>query len=238
MGLSFLSTPPPGWEEGFLFDVYRGLIRGNGWVSLLEGLGITMQIALGAVVIGVALGFALSLMRISKSKILKGVAAVYLSVIRGTPVVLQLFIWWFVVFAATGTTRLWVAIIAFGINSAAYVCEIFRGGIMSVDKGQTEAGRSLGLSGIKTMMFVVLPQALKNALPSLGNEFIMLIKETSVVGFIALVDLMRAANLIMSGTFEPVVPLFSAGILYWIVITILTQLLTLLERRLRRSDNR
>ncbi|MCL2854625.1 MAG: amino acid ABC transporter permease [Defluviitaleaceae bacterium] len=220
------------------FEIERGLLRYDRWQSLLNGLGVTLQVALGAVLLGVTIGLLLALMRISKFKILKAISATYLSIIRGTPVTLQLLIWWFVVFVPTGLSQLWVAIIAFGVNSGAYVCEIFRGGILAVDKGQTEAGRSLGLSGGKTLGYIVLPQALKNALPSLGNEFIMLIKETSIVGFIGMVDLTRAANMINSRTFAPFVPLISAGILYWGIITILTWLLGSLERRLRKSDNR
>jgi len=238
MLLTFLATSPTTWSERLSFEIERGLLRYDRWQSLLNGLGVTLQVALGAVLLGVTIGLLLALMRISKFKILKAISATYLSIIRGTPVTLQLLIWWFVVFVPTGLSQLWVAIIAFGVNSGAYVCEIFRGGILAVDKGQTEAGRSLGLSGGKTLGYIVLPQALKNALPSLGNEFIMLIKETSIVGFIGMVDLTRAANMINSRTFAPFVPLISAGILYWGIITILTWLLGSLERRLRKSDNR
>ncbi|MCL2620891.1 MAG: amino acid ABC transporter permease [Defluviitaleaceae bacterium] len=238
VGFILSATPPPGWEEGLLRNIWASLIHADRWQDLLNGLLVTLQVSAGAVLIGVILGLLSALMRLSNIKPLNWLSTAYVSVFRGTPVLVQLMIWWFVIFVGTDVTRLWVAIIAFGVNSGAYLCEVFRGGIMSVDKGQTEAGRSLGLSSTQNMRLIILPQAIKNALPPLGNEFITMIKETSVVGFIGMVDLTRAADLIRANTADPFVPLISSAILYFTVISILTWLLSILERRLRKSDTR
>ena len=160
-----------------------------------------------------------------------------MDIIRGTPSVLQLLIMWFIVMKNSQNGVL-VASLSFGINSGAYVSEIVRAGILAVDKGQTEAGRSLGLSRAQTMIYIVIPQAIKNVLPPIGNEFIVLLKETAIVGYVSLTDLTRAANQITSRTYEAFMPLIGAAVIYFTVIKILTILLDKLERRLRKSDNR
>ncbi len=212
------------------------------WILYFKGLGTTMEIALFAAIIGVIIGTFVALMRLSRRKngkpsLLSYLAGIYIDIIRGTPSVLQLLIMWFVIMANNKNGVL-VASLSFGINSGAYVAEIVRAGILAVDKGQTEAGRSLGLSQAQTMMDIVLPQAFKNILPPLGNEFITLLKETAIVGYVSLTDLTRTANQISSRTYEPFMPLIGAAVIYFIVIKILTLLLAALERRLRRSDNR
>ena len=162
---------------------------------------------------------------------------IYIDIIRGTPSVLQLLIMWFVVLASCKNGIL-VASLTFGINSGAYVAEIVRAGILAVDKGQTEAGRSLGLTQFQTMRYIVIPQAFKNVLPPLGNEFIVLIKETAIVGYVGLSDLTRVANQMTSKIYDAFTPLIGSAVVYFIIIKILTILLAKLERRLRKSDNR
>lgn len=230
------------WFEDAGQKIYSAFIKENRWKLYLDGLGVTMQVAVFAAIIGVILGTIAAFMKLSVRKngkpgILAHIANIYIDVIRGTPSVLQLLIMWFVVFAKCKNGVL-VASITFGINSGAYVAEIVRAGILAVDKGQTEAGRSLGLSNFQTMRYIVLPQAFKNVLPPLGNEFIVLIKETAIVGYVALSDLTRVANKITSLTFDALVPLMGAAVVYFLIIKILTILLGKLERRLRRSDNR
>ncbi len=160
----------------------------------------------------------------------------YITVIRGTPVMVQLLIIYYVIFASVQMPKLIVGILAFGLNSGAYVAEIVRSGIMAVDRGQTEAGRSLGLNYIQTMRYIVLPQALKNILPALGNEFIALLKETSIVGYIALMDLTRAGDIIRSRTYDAFMPLIAVALIYLAIVILLTRALDRLERRLRKSD--
>ena len=164
-------------------------------------------------------------------------AKVYLTVIRGTPVLVQLLIIYFVVFASVDINKIIVAVMAFGINSGAYVAEIFRSGIMSVDKGQTEAGRSLGLNPAQTMRLIIIPQAFKNVLPALINEMIVLLKETAIIGYIGTIDITKAATLVQSRTYDALVPLLSAAIFYLILVMILTYFMGKLERRLRKSDH-
>jgi len=204
---------------------------------LLGGLLVTIQLSLGAVILGVIIGSIIAAFRMSDWKVLRGIASVYLAVIRGTPAVTQLLIVNTVIFGTFRGMGLWVGIVGLGINSGAYVAEIIRAGILSVDKGQTEAGLSLGLSRSRTMAFIVMPQAIKNILPTLVNEFIVLIKETAIVGFIGVGDLTRVAAQIMSLTFNPTVLFISAG-MYLVLIGIVTMLLGLLERKLRSSDTR
>ena len=172
-----------------------------------------------------------------KPTLFSRVANFYIDIIRGTPSVLQLLIMWFVVLKSCSNGIL-VACLTFGMNSGAYVAEIVRAGILAVDKGQTEAGRSLGLNQVQTMRYIVIPQAFKNVLPPLGNEFIMLIKETAIVGYVALTDLTRAANQISAATYEAFTPLIGAAVIYYVIIKILTILLAQAERRMRKSDNR
>ena len=217
-------------------------ITGERWKLYISGLGITLEIALFAGILGIIIGTVAALMKLSttedgKPTILNYIASVYVDVIRGTPSVLQLLIMWFIVMASSNNGIL-VASLSFGINSGAYVSEIVRGGILAVDKGQMEAGRSLGLSKAKTMRYIVLPQAMKNVIPPLGNEFITLVKETAIVGYVSLSDLTRVANQIASRTYDAFMPLIGAAVIYFLVIKILTILLGKLERRMRRSDLR
>lgn len=217
-------------------------ITGDRWKLYLEGLGVTLQIAFFAAILGTLFGTIVAMMKLStrkngKRSILSYIAQAYIDVIRGTPAVLQLLIMWFIVMANSKNGVL-VAVLSFGINSGAYVAEIVRAGIMAVDKGQMEAGRSLGLSKGHTMRYIILPQAIKNVLPPIGNEFVVLLKETAIVGYVSLTDLTRTANQIASRTYEPFMPLIGAAVIYFFTIKILTMLLELLERRLRRGDNR
>ena len=173
-----------------------------------------------------------------KLKILNAICKVYLTVIRGTPVVVQLMIIYFIIFGSVDISKVLVAIIAFGINSGAYVAEIFRSGIMSIDNGQFEAGRSLGFNYAQTMMYIIMPQAFKNVLPTLCNEFISLLKETSVSGYIALQDLTKGGDIIRSRTYDAFMPLIAVALIYLAMVMIFTKLVSLLERRLRKSDRK
>ena len=217
-------------------------ITGERWKLYISGLGITIEIALLAGILGIIIGTIVALMKLTtdddgRPTVLSVIATIYVDIIRGTPSVLQLLIMWFIVMASSNNGIL-VASLSFGINSGAYVSEIVRGGILAVDKGQMEAGRSLGLSKAATMRYIILPQAIKNVIPPLGNEFITLIKETAIVGYVSLADLTRVANQVASRTYDAFMPLIGAAIIYFVVIKIFTLLLTRLERRMRRSDNR
>lgn len=226
----------------FTESFYLNFIKDDRYRYLLVGLGNTLLITFVALIIGVLFGFVLSYIRSThdltgKCKILNIFAQLYITVIRGTPMVLQLLIVYFVVFASVNVPKLLVAFIAFGLNSSAYVAEIIRAGIMSIDKGQFEAGRSLGFSYGQTMLYFILPQALKNVLPALGNEFIVLLKETSVAGYIALQDLTKGADIIRSQTYSAFAPLLMAAAIYLIFVLLFDQLVKKLERKLRNSDN-
>lgn len=208
---------------------------------LLQGLQTTLITALFAGMIGLILGSIVALMRLSSFRVgriypLRAIASFYVDLIRGTPVVVQLMIIYHIIMANYFGPKVVVAIISFGINSAAYVSEMVRGGILAIDQGQTEAGRSLGLSKSSTMLLIVMPQALKIIIPTLFNEFIMLLKETSVVGFIGLMDLTKAGDYIRSRTFSAFFPLIIVALIYYIMITLLTRLFAVIERRLRKSD--
>ena len=218
---------------------------------LLDGLKETLIIAVCAVIIGILIGFIVAIIRSTHDKnhskkkgfsrfiigLLNFICKVYLTIIRGTPVLVQLLISFYCIFTAPDTSKTFVAIMAFGINSGAYVAEIVRSGIMSIDNGQFEAGSSLGCNYIQTMVFIVLPQAFKNVLPALSNEFIVLLKETSVAGYIGIQDLTKGGDFIRSRTFEPLFPLIAVAIIYLIIVMILTGLVSKLERRLRNSDH-
>ncbi len=222
--------------------IEAAFITGDRWKLYLRGLGVTMEVALFAAIIGVLIGTLIAFMKLSakvdgKPTILTRIANIYIDVIRGTPSVLQLLIMWFVIMKDCNNGIL-VASLTFGINSGAYVAEIVRAGILAVDKGQMEAGLSLGLNKVQTMIFVVIPQAFKNVLPPLGNEFIVLIKETAIVGYVSLSDLTRVANQVSSRTYEAFTPLIGAAIIYFIIIKILTLFLSALERRMRKGDTR
>ncbi len=222
---------------------YNNLKYKDRYKMILGGLATTFKITAVALLIGISIGLLVSVVKVSRSKnifikILKFIANIYLTVIRGTPVVVQLFVIYYLVFASTGLPKIIVAMIAFGINSGAYVAEHIRSGINSVDIGQYEAGRSLGLGERATMTKIILPQALKNVLPTLVNEFIQLIKETSVAGFIGVMDLSRAGDIIRSQTYEPLVPLMTVAVIYLVVVMITTLLMSILERKLKKSDKR
>ena len=207
----------------------------------LTGL-TTLLVTVIALCIGVVLGLLIALIRSTheqtgKLKLLNIVARVYLTIIRGTPSMIQILFFYSVIFATVNLNNIVIGGIAFGINSGAYVAEIFRSGIMSVDKGQTEAGRSLGLNSAQTMRLIIIPQAFKNVLPALINEMIVLLKETAIIGYIGTIDITKAATLVQSRTYDALVPLLSAAIFYLILVMILTYFMGKLERRLRKSDH-
>lgn len=225
----------------FAQKFYDTFIVESRWKYLTDGLLTTLQITFFAVIFGMILGFLIAIIRAThdktgKFKFLNVLAKIYLTVIRGTPVVVQLLIIYFVIFASINIDKTFVAVLAFGLNSAAYVAEIVRSGIMSIDKGQFEAGMSLGLNYRKTMIAIILPQAFKNVLPALANEFIVLLKETSVSGYIALADLTKGGDIIRSDTYEAFLPLIAVAVIYLVMVMILTALVSKLERRLGKSD--
>ena len=220
----------------------NNFIAEDRWKYLTDGLAVTLQITLCAVILGIVLGFLVAIVRSThdrtgKLKILNALCNLYLTVIRGTPVVVQLLIIYFVIFGSSSPSKVMVAVLAFGINSGAYVAEIFRSGIMSIDNGQFEAGRSLGFNYRQTMFYIVMPQAFKNVLPALGNEFISLLKETSVSGYIALQDLTKGGDIIRSRTYDAFMPLVAVALIYLVMVLIFSKLVSLLERRLRNSDH-
>lgn len=221
---------------------YDNFIKDDRWKYIWDGLGATLQVTFFAVILGIVIGFLVAIIRSTydktgKMKILNFVCNVYLTVIRGTPVVVQLLIIYFVIFGSVDISKIFVAIMAFGINSGAYVAEIFRSGIMSIDNGQFEAGRSLGFNYPQTMRYIIMPQAFKNVLPALGNEFIVLLKETSVSGYIALQDLTKGGDIIRSRTYDAFMPLLAVALIYLVMVMIFTRLVNVLERRLRSSDH-
>lgn len=224
-------------------QIYNNLKEKDRYKMIINGLLTTLEITAVALLIGIFIGILISAIKVSHKenfviKILKALADLYLTIIRGTPVVVQLFVMYYLIFSSTGLSKVVVAMIAFGINSGAYVAEIIRSGILSIDVGQYEAGRSLGLSESITMRKIIMPQALKNVLPTLVNEFIQLIKETSVAGFIGVTDLSRAGDIIRSQTYEPLVPLSTVAILYLITVIATTFFMSFIERKLRVNDKR
>lgn len=217
-------------------------IKDDRWMYIADGLKVTLLVTFFAVLVGIALGFLVAVVRSTydktgKLKLLNILCQVYLTVIRGTPVVVQLLIIYFVIFGSVNIDKIFVAVMAFGLNSGAYVAEIFRSGIMSIDGGQFEAGRSLGFNYVQTMRYIIMPQAFKNVLPALGNEFIVLLKETSVAGYIALQDLTKGGDIIRSRTYDAFMPLIAVAIIYLVMVLIFTKLVNMLERRLRSSDH-
>lgn len=226
------------FAERFTFN----FLEGERWIYIVDGLKVTLQITFFALLIGIVLGFLLAIIRSThdktgKMKLLNLIAQIYITVIRGTPVVVQLLIIYFVIFASINVSKTLAAVMAFGLNSAAYVAEIVRSGIMSIDNGQFEAGRSLGFNYFQTMIYIVLPQAFKNILPALGNEFIVLLKETSVAGYVAIQDLTKGGDIIRSRTYDAMFPLITVAIIYLVMVMIFTKLVNMLERRLRNSDH-
>lgn len=240
------------WFQKFAAEFRLNFIEGDKWKWLLEGLGNTLLITLFAVLIGIFIGIIVATVRSTYDKnkesmkkrggigyivlsFFNAICNIYLTVIRGTPVVVQLMISYFIIFAFSRNGIL-IAIITFGINSGAYVAEIFRGGIVAVEGGQFEAGRSLGLSYVQTMIYIVIPQMFKIVLPTLCNEFIVLLKETSVAGYVGLMDLTKAGDLIRGRTYSPFLPLFAVAIIYLLMVMLFTWLVRKLERRLHNSD--
>lgn len=233
-------------KERFIFN----FIEGNRWHYITDGLLVTLRVTFFAVLLGIALGVLIAIIRSTYDKngssmrkgvgkfilsFLNFICKVYLTVIRGTPVVVQLMIMYYIILASS-TNKILVATLAFGMNSGAYVAEIFRSGIMSIDQGQFEAGRSLGFNFVQTMRYIIIPQAFKNVLPSLANEFIVLLKETSVAGYVALQDLTKAGDIIRSRTYDAFMPLIGVAIIYLAMVMFFTYLVGILERRLRNSE--
>ena len=232
-------------KERFIFN----FIDDNRWKYLWDGLGATLKVTFFALVVGVVIGVILAIIRSTHDKNIKDmkgaskailkvldiIARVYLTVIRGTPVVVQLMIMYYVIMVSS-TNKVLVATIAFGFNSGAYVAEIFRSGIMAIDQGQFEAGRSLGFNFVQTMRYIIIPQAFKNVLPALANEFIVLLKETSVAGYVGVMDLTKAGDIIRGRTFSAFMPLIAVALVYLALVMILTYFVRLLERRLRKNE--
>ena len=219
--------------------LYNTLIKADRWKWYVDGIGKTILISIGAIAIGVIIGIILALIKYINKKfgkltVLSKICDLYLTVFRGTPVYVQLLIMYFIVLVALPSLP--IAIVTFGINSGAYVAEIIRGGLESVDDGQLEAGASLGLNKIQIMTNIVLPQGLRRALPALFNEFIALIKETSIVGTIGIIDITKVAANITARTLDPFMPYIISAVIYLVIVVGLTQLLKVLERRLAKSD--
>lgn len=240
----------PEWVQQLLFQLYQTFVYQDRWKFFTDGLKITFIVTIGALILGIILGLIIAMIRTTHDtissnsdkkhiglNILNGISQLYLTVIRGTPMMVQLLIMGFVIMVPKSDTGMVLCgIITLGINSGAYVAEIARSGLMSVAVGQTEAGRSLGFNYFQTMWYIVIPQAIKNILPALGNEMITLLKDTSLVSVIALRDVTKQAQNIVSKTYQAYVPYISLAVIYLVIVIILTKLLGILERRLRKSD--
>lgn len=228
------------WFQEVFHSYYNAVIPDQRYLAYLDGIKVTILISLLAIMLGVIIGVVVAVIKVSATgssmKWLTGICNIYINVIRGTPLMVQLLIIYNLVFASRDANELVIGAVCFGINSGAYVAEIIRAGIESIDRGQMEAGRSLGLNHIQTMRLIILPQAIKNILPALGNEFIVLIKETSVVGVIAVTDLTKAAQYIGSRTWDILPPLIITAACYLIMVLGLTKLLAVFERRMAKSD--
>ena len=240
----------PEWILKLKSDFITAFIVDNRWKYLLEGLSNTLILTFFALILGVVLGVVIAAIRATYDKqyaeirnpvakfflsLGNSISKVYLTVIRGTPAMVQILIIFFIIMASSNNKML-CGIIAFGINSAAYVAEIIRGGIMSIDIGQTEAGRSLGFNYVQTMWYIVLPQTFKNILPALANEFIVLLKETAIAGYVGVTDLTRGANIIRGITYQSFWPLFAIAAVYLALVMFFTYLVGILERRLRKNE--
>ena len=253
---AWLDTAPqwilngPEWFENFGYEIFKAFIFDQRYMLYLTGLGNTLRLTFFALILGIIIGVVVALVRVSWDKksselqpgigksllwVSNFIAKIYLTVIRGTPVIVQIFIIFFIIMASSNDKFL-AGVVAFGINSGAYTAEIMRGGIMSIDNGQTEAGRSLGFGYVQTMLFIVLPQAVKTVLPTLVNEFITLIKETAVIGYVGLMDLTYAGNIIIGATYSAVYPLLGVAATYLILVIFLTWIMGKIERRLRRNE--
>ncbi len=219
---------------------YNAFFVDQRYLAYLGGIKVTILISILAIAIGIAIGILVAVVKVSatnsKMKWLAWICNIYITIIRGTPLMVQLLIIYNLVFTSRNTNEIIVGAVCFGINSGAYVAEIIRAGIESIDKGQMEAGRSLGLNYMQTMRMIILPQAIRNILPALGNEFIVLIKETSVAGVIAVTDLTKAAQYIGSRTWDILPPLIIAAACYLVMVMGLSKLLSMFERRLARGD--
>lgn len=239
------------WLEGLKSGIYQTFILKNNYIYFLKGIRITLTVTVLALVLGLILGVIVAVIRSAHDqqpenkrglilRFLNVICKIYLTVIRGTPMMVQLLIMWFVIMSAraTDSNLIRCAVLSFGINSGAYVAEIIRSGIMSIDKGQMEAGRSLGLNYAKTMRFIIIPQAFKNVLPALGNELITLLKETSIVTVIGLRDLTKGAMIVQANTYQAFVPFIAIAMMYLAMVMFLSWLLGKMERRLRESDIR
>ena len=239
------------WFESLKAEFVLNFVDSNRWKYLVDGLGNTLKITLFALILGVVLGIIIAIVRSSYDKtyatmrpgigkallcFFDKICRLYLTIIRGTPVVVQLMIIYYIIFASSNN-GVAIAILAFGINSAAYVAEIVRSGIMSIDNGQFEAGRSLGFNYVQTMWHVIIPQAFKNVLPALANEFITLLKETSVAGYVSVMDLTKAGDIIRGRTYSAFMPLIAVALVYLILVIFFTWLVGKLERRLRVSEH-
>ena len=245
---AWVASLPEGLQN-FIFQLWQTFICADRWQLFAKGLKITFIVTIGALIIGILIGLVLAVIRTLYSsytatkppvvlRVLNSFTNLYLTVIRGTPMMVQLLIMGFVIMVPkTDTDAVICGIITLGINSGAYVAEIIRSGLMSINKGQTEAGRSLGFNYIQTMWYIVIPQAIKNILPALGNEMITLLKDTSLVSVIALRDVTKQAQNIQSITYQAIVPYLSLAVIYLVIVLILTKLLSLLEKRLRRSEH-
>ena len=225
----------------FIASFQQNFIDESRYLYLLQGLGTTLLITAFAAIIGIILGFLVAVIRSTydqtgKMKFLNAICNIYLTVIRGTPTMVQLLIMYYVIFASSNLNKVVVAFLAFGINSGAYVAETIRSGIMAVDSGQMEAGRALGFSKLRTMQYIILPQAFKNILPAIGNEMIALLKETSVAGYVAVVDITKAAVQIKNTTYDHINPIILIALVYLVIVMVLTKLLGIFERRLRKSE--
>ena len=239
------------WFAKLQSDFVLNFVDDNRWKYLTSGLANTLKITFFAVLIGIALGVVIAIVRSTWDKnqetmrpglpkfllrLGNAICRIYLTVIRGTPVLVQLMIIYYIIFASSNNGVL-IATLAFGINSGAYVAEIIRGGIMSTDNGQFEAGRSLGFNYVQTMWYIIIPQALKSVLPALANEFIVLLKETSVAGYVAIRDLTKGGDIIRGVTYSPFLPLIAVALIYLVMVMFFTWLVGRLERRLRSSDH-
>lgn len=239
------------WWDNLVSKFILNFIEDNRWKYLWTGLGNTLKMTLGALVVGIVVGAIIAVVRTTWDKnqdelrpglsrtllgFFNGLFKVYVTVIRGIPVVVQVMIFYYVIFISSKNGVV-VGTLSFGINSSAYVSEIIRSGIMSIDKGQFEAGRSLGFNYIQTMQHVVLPQAIKNVLPALGNEFITLLKETSVAGYVGVQDLTKGGDIIRGRTYSAFMPLIAVALIYLVMVIILERLLSVFEKKLRSSDH-
>lgn len=229
------------WLNGIYNDFYRSVIYDERYKLILEGLGNTIIIAIGAVIIGILLGTIISIVKYTNKQrgkfgLLNKIFDIYVNIIRGTPSVLQLMIMYYIIFKTSTIDSVIVGMIAFGINSSAYVAEILRSGFDSIDDGQVEAGLSLGLSFRQTLRHIIIPQAVKISLPSMGNEFVTLIKETAIAGYIGITDLTKASDIIASRTYEYFFPLILVALIYLLLTTTVSKLLKRIERKLDVND--